>query len=311
MDKKIEIMNLLQNRQILEHELQSISYGSIEIRENGSNKYIYVHFRDEGVALTKYVGEYSEELYNLVLNNSIKAKKLKKQIREINKKLNQLNYTENELSEKVKQNIDFAKRHLVDTIYKQAVLEGVATTFADTESIIEGGKVNNMTSEDILKIVNLKHAWEFVLNENVILSDTNYPLLCEINKIVEEGFYYLAGKIRSVPVTIGGTKWQPDLPIENVIKEELEKILNKKISNIDKAIELLLYIMKKQVFIDGNKRTAVIYSNHYLISKGKGIIAIPTELTEDFKDLLIQYYEGRDEKEIKKFIKEKCYINFD
>ena len=82
-----------------------------------------------------------------------------------------------ELSEKVEQNIDFAKRHLVDTIYKQAILEGVATTFADTESIIEGGKINNMSSEDVLKIVNLKHAWEFILNKNVILSDTNFALL--------------------------------------------------------------------------------------------------------------------------------------
>ena len=138
MEEKIEIMNLLKSKQILEHELQSTTYGSIEIRENNSNKYIYVHYREDGVALTKYVGEYSDELYNLILNNSIKAKELKKKIREITKKLKQLNYTEEELSEKIKQNIDFAKRHLVDTIYKQAILEGVATTFADTESIIEG-----------------------------------------------------------------------------------------------------------------------------------------------------------------------------
>ena len=154
MEEKIEIMNLLQSKQVLEKELQSLAYGAVEIRENNSNKYIYVHYREDGVALTKYVGEYSDELYNLVLNNSIKAKQLKKQIREITKKLKQFNYIEEELSEKVEQNIDFAKRHLVDTIYKQAILEGVATTFADTESIIEGGKVNNMTSEDILKIVN-------------------------------------------------------------------------------------------------------------------------------------------------------------
>ena len=309
MEEKIEIMNLLQSKQVLEHELQSLAYGSVEIRENESNKYIYVHYREDGVALTKYVGEYSDELYNLVLNNNIKAKQLKKQIREITKKLKQLNYTEEELSEKVEQNIDFAKRHLVDTIYKQAILEGVATTFADTESIIEGGKVNNMTSEDIIKIVNLKHAWEFILNKNVVLSDTNFALLCEINKMVEEGFYYTAGKVRNTPVTIGGTTWKPDLPIESVIREELEEILSKELNDIDKAIELLLYTMKKQVFIDGNKRTAVIYSNHYLISKGKGIIAIPAELTEEFKDLLIPYYEGRDEKEIKKFIKEKCYMS--
>lgn len=308
MEEKIEIMNLLQSKQVFEHELQSLSYGSVEIRENNSNKYIYVHYREDGVALTKYVGEYSDELYNLILNNSIKAKQLKKQIREITKQLKQFNYIEEELSGKVEQNIDFAKRHLVDTIYKQAILEGVATTFADTESIIEGGKVNNMTSEDIIKIVNLKHAWEFILNKNVILSDTNFALLCEINKMVEEGFYYTAGKVRNTPVTIGGTTWKPDLPIESVIREELEEILSKELNDIDKAIELLLYTMKKQVFIDGNKRTAVIYSNHYLISKGKGIIAIPAELTEEFKDLLIPYYEGRDEKEIKKFIKEQCYM---
>ena len=309
MEGKEEIFDLLQNKQLLEHELQSLAYGSVEIRENDSNKYIYVHYRENGAALTKYVGEYSDELYNLVLKNSIKAKGLKKQIKEINKRLKQLNYKEEELSEKVERNIDFAKRNLVDTIYKQAILEGVATTFADTENIIEGGKVNNMTPEDIMKIVNLKHAWEFILNKNVILSDTNFALLCKINKIVEEGFYYSAGKVRNAPVTIGGTTWKQDLPIESVIKEELEEIFNKKMDDVDRAIELLLYTMKKQVFIDGNKRTSVIFSNHYLISKGKGIIAIPAELTEEFKDLLIPYYEGKDEKQIKKFIKEKCYMS--
>lgn len=309
MEKKIEIINLLQSKQILEHELETLTYGAIEIRENNLNKYVYVHYRENGVLLTKYIGEYSEELYNVILNNNIKAKQLKKQIREITKKLKQFNYIEEELSENVEQNIDFAKRHLVDTIYKQAILEGVATTFADTESIIEGGKVNNMTSEDILKIINLKHAWGFILNKNVILSNTNFSLLCEINKLVEEGFYYTAGKIRNTPVTIGGTHWKPDIPIESVIKEELEEIHKLDLSNEDMAIELLLYVMKKQIFIDGNKRTAVIYCNHYLISKGKGIIVIPAELTKEFKDLLILYYEGIDKNKIKKFLKEKCYIS--
>ncbi len=308
MDNKAEIIALLQDKQLLEHQLESLSYGSVEIREKGSNKYIYVHYREDGVSLTKYVDEYSDDLYNLILNNNIKAKKLKKQIRSINKELKKLNYTENELHSDVEINIDFAKRHLVQTIYKQAILEGVATTFADTESIIEGGKVNNMTSEDIMKIVNLKHAWEFILNKNVISSNTDFALLCEINKMVEEGFYYTAGKIRGIPVSIGGTKWQPDLPIESVIKEDLNKISDLNLDDVDKAIEYLLYTMKKQIFIDGNKRTAVIFSNHYLISKGKGIIVIPAEKTEEFKSLLIPFYEGKDNAKIRKFIKEKCYM---
>ena len=62
MEEKIEIMDLLQNKQVLENELKKLAYGSVEIRENDSNKYIYVHYREEGVSLTKYVGEYSEEL---------------------------------------------------------------------------------------------------------------------------------------------------------------------------------------------------------------------------------------------------------
>lgn len=308
MEEKKEIINLIKNKQILEMELKSLAYGAVEIREKNSNQYIYVHYRKDGVALTKYVGEYSDHLYNIVLNNSIRAKEIKKQIREINKLLKDLNYVEEEINEKVKRNIDFAKRNLIDTIYKQAILEGVETTFADTENIIEGGKVNNMTSDDILKIINLKHAWEFILNKNVILSHTNYALLCEINKMVEEGFYYTAGKIRNVPVTIGGTKWKPELPIESMIKEELQEIVDQKKEDIDTAIELLLYIMKKQIFIDGNKRTAIIVSNHYLISRGRGIIVIPVELTEQFKNLLILYYEGKDSNKIKKFLKEKCYL---
>lgn len=308
MEEKYEIMNLLQSKQTLTKELNDLIYGSVEIREKDSNKYIYVHYREDGILLTKYVGGYSDNLYNLILNNSIKAKELKKEIKKIEKQLKQFNYIDEELSPQVEINIDFAKRHLVDTIYKQAILEGVATTFADTESIIEGRKINNMSSEDVLKIVNLKHAWEFILNKNVILSDTNFQLLCEINKFVQKGFYYSAGKIRTVPVSIGGTKWTPELPIESIIKEELDDIFNKKISDIDKAIEILLYIMKKQIFIDGNKRTSIIFANHHLISKGKGIIVIPAELTDEYKDLLINYYEGKDKTKIKKFLKEKCFM---
>lgn len=308
MDEKYEIMNLLQVKQNLTKELNNLVYGSIEIRENSSNRYIYVHYRKDGILLTKYIGEYSDELHNLILNNTIKAKELKKEIKKIEKQLKKLNYINEELSPEVEKNIDFAKRHLVDNIYNQAILEGVATTFADTESIIEGGKINNMSSEDVLKIVNLKHAWEFILNKNVILSDTNFPLLCEINKFVEEGFYYNAGKLRSFPVSIGGTKWAPELPIESIIKEDIQNIFNMEINDIDKAIELLLYIMKKQIFIDGNKRTSIIFANHYLISKGQGIIAVPANLTNEYKQLLIDYYEEKDSTEIKKFLKEKCFV---
>ncbi len=91
---------------------------------------------------------------------------------------------------------------MVDSIYKQAMLEVVATTYSDTENIVNGGKVMNMTSNDIAKVINLKRAWEFILNDGVISYPTNYAILCQINSIIEDGFSCVAGRLRSVPVII-------------------------------------------------------------------------------------------------------------
>lgn len=63
--------------------------------------------------------------------------------------------------------------------------------------------------------------------------------------------------------------------------------------------------MKKQLFLDGNKRTAVIFANHYLVSRGIGLILIPAELVPEFKERLINYYEN-DDQAIKKFLYDKC-----
>ena len=308
MDNNVELLFVLAKKRELEKKLDSLIYGSIEIREKGAAKYIYVHYRINGVLTTKYVGEYTDDIYNLILNNNIEAKKIKKEIRELEKTLTEFNYSTEKLSDMVKLNIDFAKRNLVNTIYDQAILEGVTATFVETENIINGGKVNNMTSDDIMKIVNLKHAWEFILDENVVLAKDNFYLLSQINKLVIEGFYYNAGIVRSTPVKIGGTKWIPSIPLESDIISEIDTLLSNDILDVYKAIELLLYVMKKQIFIDGNKRTAVLFANHYLISRGLGIIAIPAELTDEFKKLLISYYENNDNK-IKEFLFEKCYIS--
>lgn len=308
MENQIEVLNLIDQKNVLNSELNKLIYGSVEIRDKNDKKYIYLHTKDEGLQKTRFLGEYSDELYNLILTNNIKAKDIKKAIRVIEKKLNEFGYVDEELDFNVSRSIDFARKHMTDTIYNQAILEGVATTLSDTESIVMGGKVSNMTSEDIMKVVNLKHAWDFILSKNVILSNTDYNILCMINKLVEEGFYYSTGVLRTIPVKIGGTSWVPDYPIESVIKEELNNILKSDKSDVDKAIDILLYVVRKQMFIDGNKRTSVLFANHYLISKGHGIVVIPADLVSEYKNLLIKYYESNDNAEIKKFLIDKCYV---
>lgn len=304
---KLDIISLIKQKTLLEQQLSALVFGAIEIRDIKQKKYIYLHSRINGIARTSYVGEYCDELYNRILKNNIDSKIIKNQIREIDKKLKALGYEELELSNKIKTNIDYAKRNLADSIYKQAILEGVAVTYLDTETIIEGGKISNISADDVQKINNLKHAWQFILDKDIILSNTDFYMLCTINKLVEEGLYYNAGQLRSVPVSIGGTTWKPQIPIISTVKEELSDILS--LSDIYyKAIKALLYVMKKQLFIDGNKRTAVIFANQILISHGAGLIVIPDVKVNEYKNLLIEYYETDKTDNIVAFLFDNCLI---
>jgi len=305
-NKQIEILSLIEEKKKNEAKLASLLYGAQEIREQSGKQYLYVHFREGGLSKTRYAGEVSPELVNLILTNGILARQLKAQLRNINRTLKELGYSETSLDEKVLRVMDYAKRHLVDSIYQQAVLEGIAATFADTETILADGKVHGVSAEDVLKINNLKHAWQFILDPDVISYPSDYSVLTMINKLIEEGFYYNAGRLRSTPVSIGGTHYIPPLPIESVVVENLTEILTQTKDPIQTAISALLYITKAQLFLDGNKRTAVLFANHILISHGVGIIVIPEAKVEDYKKFLIAYYEGKDEVNIRKFLIEEC-----
>ncbi|HZJ89935.1 MAG TPA: Fic family protein [Bacilli bacterium] len=303
------MIDLIQEKELIENRLDNLMHGSIEIRERNEHKYIYVNYRDVGIKRSKYAGVYSPELQNTIIENNKLAKQYKRRLREINKILDELGYSESSLNEKIKLNIDVARKNLADSIYKQARLEGILTTYADTETIIAGGKVKNMHIDDVMKIVNLKRAWNFILNEYVITHPTDYNILRQINGIVDDGFSYTAGQIRPVPVKIGGSTYLPPIPIETKVIEDINNIVNSSISVADKTIELLLYVTKSQIFIDGNKRTAVIFANHYLISQGGGLIIIPEEVVTEYVKHLLNYYENKNDK-IKNFLKEKCLMLF-
>lgn len=307
----IEIRESLQLRAEYTARLNLIPYdGSIEIKDRNGKKYIYIRKRVLGKNTSTFVGAYSDELFASVLKLLKKSKEYKKQIRALDKKLASLGYSDRELSARVLINIDFARANVKSSIYDQAILEGIATTFPDTETIIENGKVRGMSANDVQKILNLKHAWEFIMDKDVVASKTDYSVLCYIAGLVNEGFYTYGGRIRSVPVAIGGSDYVPPIPIEVDVKEKISEIIDSKLSAIDKAIELCLYCMKTQAFNDGNKRAAVIFANHYLISQGEGLLVIPEKRVSEFKKMLVDYYEGKDEANIKRFMKEQCWKKF-
>ena len=306
-----QIRELLQQRADMQARINLMPYdGSPEIKEVSGSKYLYIRKRVAGKLTSTYVDVYSDELYQLLLRNAKERKDLNKSIRKINKELVALGYEDKELPARILQNLDFARANMKANIYDQAVLEGVATSFPQTEDIIENEQVNGVSATDVQKILNLKHAWEFILDRDVIQSESNYHMLCHIAKLVNEGFFYDGGRIRGIPVQIGGTSYVPPLPIESVVIEQIDEIRSRDREPIDIAIELCMYCMKTQVFMDGNKRASVIFANHYLIAKGMGFLVIPEKDVPEFKKLLVDYYEGAPLKIIGKFLREKCWKNF-
>ncbi|HCA30602.1 MAG TPA: cell filamentation protein Fic [Ruminococcaceae bacterium] len=204
----------------------------------------------------------------------------------------------------VEQNIFVARRNIIDYIWKSAKLEGLAVTYPDTEAIYNGMSISGVKVSEIIAVNNLKHAWRFVL-ENLSYP-IDYSYICKINRLVGgDNLIINAGFLRKVPVTIGGTSWQPDIPIESQIKEELSGIYGIE-NSTDKAITLMLYLMRKQMFLDGNKRTSMLAGNQIMISSGCGIISVPIERQRDFTIMLVRFYESNDMEPLKAFVYDYC-----
>ena len=205
------------------------------------------------------------------------------------------------------ENVFIAKRNIVDYIWKSANLEGIGVTYPETQVIYDNGIVNGLKVDDIIAINNLKYAWNFILENEDINND--YNVLCYIHKLVADKLVpsTVLGRIRTTPVNIGGTTWKPSFPIESKIKEELEEILNGEYeSKTELAIVCMLYVMRKQMFIDGNKRVAMLFANKIMIDNGCGIISISQELQSLFYEKLIKYYETGEMDELKKWIYDNC-----
>lgn len=199
----------------------------------------------------------------------------------------------------VEDNILYAKRNIVDNIYRSARLEGIGITFPETQMIYEGKSVSGLSIDDVIKVNNLKHAWQFIFDSIEYPMDLMY--LKQLNQEIGVRIVPNAGVLRSADVRIGGTTWRPDIPDEDNVKEKLNEIMS--IENVtDRAITLMLYLMRAQLFYDGNKRVGQLAANQVMIQNGAGIISIPVECQQEFFEKLVKFYETNDMTDIKEMI---------
>lgn len=305
-NNSLQIISLIKEKEFLEQKIKNLLYGSIEIRERANKKYIFVHFRDGNKLVTKYAGEYSEYLLRLINQNSLNAKQIKTQLRKINKSLAELGYNNTPLSNNSQKYINYIKDN--KKLFIQSILHADKSplSIAEIDSTLNG-QSPNLSPKDVMKIMNLNNAIDFVLSPYILSNIPDYNILLSVNKFIEDGFIFSAGSLRTTPYITNGRYVAPEIPSENKTRNDLADIIKNNDNPVDQAIETLLYIIKHKLFLFGNKRTALVFANTLLIAQGEGILLIPTSLSDEFKKLYIEYRDNNNE-EIKSLIKNKCIV---
>ena len=143
------------------------------------------------------------------------------------------------------QNLFLAKKVLVSNIYNSARLEGINTTYPDTKTILEGINVPSLKLDEITCILNLRDAWNYVLTN--IDSEINLDFICKVNSYVSRNESLEWGVLRNGTVGINDVDYILDIPIKEDVINNIDKILKEE--NITtKAIDLMLYLMRSQIF---------------------------------------------------------------
>ena len=199
------------------------------------------------------------------------------------------------------ENVFWAKRNQVDYIWKSANLEGIAVTFPETQTICEGISVQGKSIDDINSIVQLKHGWQMLFETLDEKTDLSY--VKKLHMLIGKMTVINAGSLRVDEVRIAGSTYIPPIPEEKETDQAIRNIVESGLGWTEKALNLAIYLMKAQLFYDGNKRIAMMMANKELIANGCGVLTVSQEYLETFFQLLVNYYERETEKEkLKQFL---------
>ena len=191
--------------------------------------------------------------------------------------------------------LEFYNENKADIVYRLSLLEGVSATYMQTARLLEYGRGYNLehgcSYQDYLVIRNIDLAFKYVYMD---VSDLDLlTLLTDLHEIVVNGLMHNVleiGVFRNKPIRITGTDYIPDTytPLDNEMwfLGELGDI-----QDFRGCVALYCKMMRRQLFVDGNKRTSYIFIN-YLLSAYDCFLLLPREGSHDtFLKKLKLYYE--------------------
>ena len=157
-------------------------------------------------------------------------------------------------------------RLLIDLSWNSSRLEGNTYSLLDTQRLIEAGEAaEGKAATDTQMILNHKAAIEFLVESAEDIAFNRYTIL-NLHALLAENLLpnpAAAGRVRQIPVGIGGSVYHP-LDIPPVLNECLDELLAKA-QAIEDPFEQAFFVMVQlpylQPFEDVNKRVSRLAAN--------------------------------------------------
>lgn len=193
------------------------------------------------------------------------------------------------------------EKNFAQLVYLAGKFAGLSTTLLDTQA----------KPSEIRTILNLRDAYHYAMSLQYI-SEVSFAALLKINLFVIGAGTSGAGQIRVQPVVVPLTDmiYQPTIPDETQVKREFSDLVQSKATTTDKAITLLLWLSRVQLFLDGNKRTAIIAANALMFAGRRGLLAVPENKLAEYMQRLQQYDKNGDATNLRRWLYDNAVFGF-
>lgn len=192
---------------------------------------------------------------------------------------------------------------------KSNIIKGILSTEGNLASIED---INLLTTRSFNKLEfsrdlnekDIQEIWAmdkalYFMQENID-KPISMDIICKYNELVVIGYKSkYSGSLRNTNVYINGSTYQPpDFNQLGRYSENLILEIDSIEGNINKAFSYLLGISKLQLFIDGNKRTALLVALHHLVYSGEPMLLLDSRFTNEYLCNMKLFYETGDNSKI-------------
>ncbi len=202
-------------------------------------------------------------------------------------------------------NVGFANMKHQSVVHSILVGAGYEVENTDMNTVLQNICIKDMELKTAMLVWNLKETLKYV--REIAETTSLFDLLCITHSCLCKGVieYGELGVLRNEESEVDTCDWDMGAPLS---KEEITKLLEEANSvecESERAIRVMLAIMKCQPFPYGSNMVAQIMCNTLLVGSGHGIFFVPEDEFADFFEKVKNYFETNDET-IFEYIFENC-----